>query len=127
MKNIQLYDMACNVVQFSEEQLQEVLGSPCLIFSNYYKYYFTFKGTAEKRFDTTDEELTKWGIRSKTLRFRITASYGGNAGDIYRYPVSMDDAKPLFPLSGWSQARVEASGKETEDKWVVVFDKDYSY
>lgn len=127
MKNIQLYDTACNVIQFSEEQLKEMLGSLCLIFSSYYKYSFTFKGTTERRFDTTEEEFTKWKIRSKALHFRVTTKYGGNADDIYGYSVSMDNAKPLFPLEEWSYVLVEANGKETNNEWVKVFAKDYSY
>ena len=127
MKNIQLYDMACNVMQFSEEQLKEILGSLCLIFSSYYKYSFTFKASTMKYFDTTEEEFKKWGTRSKSLYFRATTYCGGASDDIYRYKVSMDDAKPLFPLEEWSYVLVEANGKETNDEWVKVFAKDYSY
>ena len=127
MKNIQLYDIAGKVLQFDEKQLEEILGSLCLVFNSYYKYSFTFIGRTMKYFDTTEEEFKKWGWRSKGIYFKVTASYGGDADDIYRYPVSMDEAKPLFPLSEWSQIRVEANGRETEDKWVVVFDKNYYY
>jgi hypothetical protein len=62
-------------------------------FSGYYKYSFSF-------------------VKELSDGIKITAYYGGDAGDIYRFDVTADEEVPLFPLDNWSSVYVTKNGEK---------------
>lgn len=78
----------------TKDEYEATYGAVPLRFSSYYKYSFTFSGTAPDGAE-------------------ISASYGGNSGDIYRHAVDRDSTSPASITAGsWFSVTVTKNGAE---------------
>lgn len=77
--------------KLTKEQVMERYGKVPLKFSSYYKYTFSYSGTAP------DGAV-------------VSASYGGSSDDIYRHQVEADDVITLE--DAWMSASVTKDGEE---------------
>ena len=76
-----------------EKEVVKKYGDVVLTFVSYYKYSFSYRGEADD------------GIR-------ISASYGGDSGDIYRHKVENNEKHAVKDIINW--ARVYVFDPKTE-------------
>lgn len=80
----------------TKEQAMELYGEVPCVFSSYYKYSFTFKGTASDGAE-------------------VYLSIGGMSDDVYRLDVDRD--KVFKPLDGYTSLTVRKDGEDIYDEF----------
>jgi len=80
----------------TDDEFNDTYRDVELVFDSYYKYDFTFKGTAPDG-------------------AKIVATFGGNPDDIYHYDISHNSKKKLGTVDQWMSIGATLNGSKIYD------------